>query len=428
MRTEARLDSSLAAWERARQVIPGGVSRDQLYMNPPFFATHGKGPYLFDPEGKRYLDFVNNYTSLIHGHAHPRTVEAIAEQARLGTAYGVPSALEATLATEIVRRLPGAEMLRFTNSGTEATMVALQLARHTTGRRRVAKFEGGYHGSHELVRVSVKPKSGGGPRERPEPVYEQGAEGFDSTDVLPFDDLGAVESIAHDKAAGWAALVIEPMQGSAGMLPAQLELLKKCRELADRHGFLLVLDEVMTFRHGGHGLQSEWGIRPDLTTLGKIIGGGLPVGAVAGPEKTMAALAPPNPDRIHHAGTFNGNPLTMAAGLATLADYDADAARELDSRGERIRSRLQEALAPLGITATGWGSMMNLHAAPHAPRSWRDVRASDQRRMEEIQRRLMQRGIFIAPRGMIVLSTVHTEEHLDELEGAVVAAADETAT
>lgn len=426
MQTESRIDSSRAAWERARRVIPGGVSRDQLFIDPPFFATQGNGPYLFDPEGKQYLDFVNNYTSLIHGHAHRPTTDAIAEQAKRGTAYGVPSPLEATLATEIVDRLPGAEMVRFTNSGTEATMVALQLARHLTGRKRVAKFEGGYHGSHELVRVSVKPRSGGGPRDRPEPVYEGGAEGFELTDVLPFDDLAAVESLAHAMGPTWAALIVEPMQGSAGMLPAAPELLHKCRELANRYGFFLILDEVMTFRQGGHGLQSEWGIRPDITILGKIIGGGLPVGAVAAPERIMSAIAPPNPDRIHHSGTFNGNPLTMAAGLATLGDYDLRVAAELDSRGERIRSRLQEALAPLGVTVTGWGSMMNMHATGEPPRCWRDVRASDQRRMEEIQRRMMQAGIFVAPRGLIVLSTAHTEQHLDELEAAAVAAARET--
>lgn len=416
---DAGVQSSRTAWERAREVIPGGVSRDQLYMDPPLFASKGDGAYLIDPEGKRLVDFVNNYTSLIHGHAHPATVAAISRQAALGTAFGVPSALEAELADEIVGRLPSADMVRFTNSGTEANMLALQLARHLTGRQRVAKFEGGYHGSHELMRVSVKP-SDGGPRDRPLPVAEEGAEGFDATDILPYDDPSAVEAIAKESANSWAALIVEPMQGSAGMLPAPEGLLATCRELADRYGFLLVLDEVMTFRHGGHGLQSEWRVRPDLTTLGKIIGGGLPVGAVAGPRRIMEALAPPAANRIHHAGTFNGNPLTMAAGLATLADYDGSAAMALDARGERLRSRLEESLAPVGLSVTGWGSMMNVHASANPPQCWRDVRDTHRDRMARIQRGLLETGLFIAPRGMIVLSTSHTEEHLDQLEAALV--------
>lgn len=420
--TGFRVHSSEAAWERARELIPGGVSRDQLYLDPPLFGSRGEGPYLMDPAGERRLDFVNNYTSLIHGHAHPATAAAIAEQARLGTALGVPSPLEAELARQIVDRLPAAEMVRFTNSGTEANMLALQLARHVTGRHRIAKFEGGYHGSHELLRVSVKPEDGG-PRERPTAVAEEGAEGFDLTDVLPYDDPAACEAIAAESGDRWAALIVEPMQGSAGMLPAPPEILAKCRELADRHGFLLVFDEVMTFRHGGHGLQTEWGITPELTTLAKIIGGGLPVGAVAGPRRLMERLAPPAPDRIHHAGTFNGNPLTMAAGLATLGEYDREAAVALDACGERLRSRLQEALAPFALSVSGWGSMMNVHARAETPRSWRDVRDSDRGRMGRIQLALLDRGVFIAPRGMVVLSTAHQEEHFDQLEAAFVGAA-----
>jgi glutamate-1-semialdehyde 2,1-aminomutase len=422
LKAKGHVDSSEGAWEQARQVIPGGVSRDQLFIDPPFFASRGEGPYLFDPAGVRHLDFVNNYTSLIHGHAHAGTVAAIVEQAKRGTAYGAPSELEAVLAREIVERLEAADMVRFTNSGTEATMLALQLARHLTGRTRIAKFEGGYHGSHELVRVSIKPEAGG-PRDRPEAVAEEGAEGFNLTDVVPFDDLDAFEQIAADRGDRWAALIVEPMQGSAGMLPAPPGLLQKCRELADRYGFLLVFDEVMTFRHGGHGLQAEWQVRPDLTTLGKIIGGGLAVGAVAGAASAMRALAPPAPNRIHHSGTFNGNPLTMAAGIATLNAYDEAAAKELDSRGDRLRSRLQESLAGTGLSVTGWGSMMNVHATPQAPKSWRDVRESDRARMAEIQRGLLKRGVFIAPRGMMCLSTAHREEHFDELEEALLALA-----
>jgi glutamate-1-semialdehyde 2,1-aminomutase len=422
---DEQLASSRAAWDRARAVIPGGVSRDHLFRDPPLFAAAGEGPYLIDPSGQRYVDFVNNYTSLIHGHCHPPTVAAISEQAQRGTAFGVATPGEAELAAEITGRLAGADMLRFTNSGTEAAMLALQVARHVTGRLRIAKFEGGYHGSHELVRVSVKPEHGG-PRGRPEPVPEHGSAGFELTDVLPYDDVEAVRSRAAASGDDWAALIVEPVQGSAGMLPAERALLETCLELAHRHGFLLVFDEVMTFRLGGHGLQSEWGIRPDLTILGKIIGGGLPAGAVVGPERLLRTLAPPDPDRIRHAGTFNGNPLTVAAGLATLRAYDRSAAVALDARGNSLRSRLQQVLAPLGLSVSGRGSMMNIHGTPTEPRSWRDVRDSDRARVDRIQRRLLERGFFIVPRGMIVLSTAHLDTHLDALADALVEIAETT--
>ena len=396
MTRSSQLDASVRAWEVARRVIPGGVSRDQLYQDPPLFASRGEGPYLFDPSGVRFVDFVNNYTSLIHGHAHPDTTVAIRDQALSGSAFGAPTALEAELALELVSRLDSVEMVRFTNSGTEAIMIALQLARFATGRLRIAKFEGGYHGSHDLVKVSVKPEDGGR-REAPDPVAEPGSEGFNLTDVLPYDDVSALERIAAVEGDHWAALIVEPMQGSAGMLLPAPDLLKRCRELAKHHGFLLIFDEVMTFRHGAHGLQSEWGLTPDLTTLGKIIGGGLPVGAVVGPERIMSGLAPPSPNRVHHAGTFNGNPMTMAAGLATLHHYDEKVGAALDERGDSLRSRLQRVVSPFGLSVTGYGSMMNIHGTSTAPKCWRDVRSSDRGRVAAIQRRLLKQGIFIAP-------------------------------
>ncbi len=424
--TGPRSASSEHAWERAQLLIPGGISRDQLFADPPFFAARGNGAYLFDVDGTPYVDFVNNYTSLIHGHGHQPTKDAIAGQLRNGISFGAPTPAEADLAEEILGRLPSADMIRFTNSGTEATMLALQVARFVTGRARIAKFEGGYHGSHELLKVSVKPEDGGD-RERPEPVPEEGSEGFDRTDVLPYDDVAGVELLAEESGDTWAALIVEPMQGSAGMLPATIELLQACRELASRHGFLLVFDEVMTFRHGGRGLQEEHGVRPDLTALGKIIGGGLPVGALAGRSDVMDALAPPRPRRIHHAGTFNGNPMTMQAGLAALTAYGTAEAQALDQMGERLRANLNRALREYGLSVSGWGSMMNVHGASEPPRCWRDVRNSDRERIAGIQRRLLDEGHFIAPRGMIVLSTAHTPGHLESLEATLVAAAREAA-
>jgi glutamate-1-semialdehyde 2,1-aminomutase len=368
-----------------------------------------------DVEGRRYVDFINNYTSLIHGHAHPQVTQAIAERAAEGTAFGVANELETQLGEAIVARLPGHDQVRFVNSGTEAIMLALQVARHVTGRRRIAKFEGGYHGSYDLVRVSVKPEGDAGPREAPRAVPEAGAGGLDLTDVLPFHDVEAVIEIARRLGSEWAALVVEPMQGSAGMIPAPPGMVARLRALADEMGFLLVLDEVMTFRHTGHGLQKALEVRPDLTALAKIIGGGLPIGALVGGAQVMAALAPPHADRIHHAGTFNGNPLTAAAGLVSLQLYDEEAAVELDARGQTVRQQLSEVLAPSQLSVTGYGSMMNIHGNQVPPGCWRDVSEGDPARVQRLHASLRARGILIAPRGMICLSTAHREEDLESL-------------
>ena len=404
------------------RLLPGGVSRDQLFTDPLIVATEGSGARFRDETGREYLDLVNNYTSLIHGHAHRPTVEAVIAQVERGSAFGTPNELEVQLADLLVSRIASAEMVRFVNSGTEATMLALQLARHLTKRARVAKFEGGYHGSHDLVRVSVKPHDGGDPL-RPVPEDEAGPAGLGLTDVLPFHDVSAAMDIAQSRGSTWAALIVEPMQGSAGMLPPPEGLLEAMREAANDQGFLLIFDEVMTFRIGGGGLQVETGVHPDVTALGKIIGGGLPGGAVAGRREHMAALAPPDSGRLSHAGTFNGNPLTMAAGLATMGEYTVAAARRLDEQGDALRRSLIRRLEPLGFTVTGAGSLMNIHATHEAPKCWRDVRSSDRALVLTLHHALRDRGIFIAPRGMICLSTALTDRDIATLEEDVVQSA-----
>jgi glutamate-1-semialdehyde 2,1-aminomutase len=415
--------STQAVWERARRSLPGGVSRDQLFTDPPLVIRSASGARLVDADGNQLLDFLNNYTSLIHGHAHPETVSAIVEQAASGTAFGAVNELEVELAEVILGRLPGADEVRFANSGTEATMLATQVARLITGRPRIAKFEGGYHGSHDLVRVSVKPVDGGDPL-APTPEPEPGAEGVQLTDVLPFHDVAAVKALAARLGRTWAAVIVEPLQGSAGMIPPPEGLLETLRQAADEHGFLLIFDEIITFRLGVGGLQEAFGVTPDLTALGKLIGGGLPVGAVAGKREYMAALAPPHEPRIHHSGTYNGNPLTMAAGLATLGAYDAAEIRRLNERGEALRASLLERLAPLGKCVSGRGSLLQVHLGTTPPRCWRDVRESGSPTAGlQLHQELRRRGFFVAPRGMFCLSTAHTEEDLTAFEEAVVAAA-----
>lgn len=413
--------STAESWHRrASRVLPGGVSRDQLFEQPPIIAARAAGSRIYDVDGIPYVDFVNNYTSLIHGHAFGPIVSAISRQVADGTAYGVPNTVEVALAEELERRAQGPRRVRFTNSGTEATMLAIQVARHVTGRSWIGKCEGGYHGSFDDVRVSIKPSEPAGPASRPEPVPEPGVPPRSLTRVLPYNDVEAFAALADEHGHEWACVVVEPMQGSAGMLPADEAFLFELSRQARRHGFLLVFDEVITYRLGLNGLQGRYGIEPDLTALAKIIGGGLPVGALIGRPDALDVLTPPNVGRLKHAGTFNGNPLTMAAGLATLEHYGSDEVSALNKIGEELRSSINAALSGHGFSATGIGSLLNLHRSPNPPRQWRDVCATDQQVVHEVQRRLRDRGMYIAPRGLVVLSTAHSDSEIAALETALV--------
>jgi glutamate-1-semialdehyde 2,1-aminomutase len=411
-------DASTEAWQRASRVIPGGVSRDQLYVVPPLVLERGSGSRVFDVSGREYVDFLNNYTSLIHGHAHPATIAAITARAPLGTAFGAPTPIEAELAELISGRL-GTDSVRFSNSGSEATMLAIQLARYATGRQGFAKFEGGYHGSYDGVRVSVKPDDYGDDARLPRAEVEPGADA-PHTDVLPFHDIEAMRAIGAERGANWAAVVVEPVQGSAGMLPAPAGMLEALVEMGRRLGFLVIFDEVMTFRLGEGGMQGELGIRPDLTALAKIIGGGLPIGAITGRRELMDLLSPERPRRLKHSGTYNGNPLSMAAGLATLRAYGRAEVADLNAKGERLRRSLATGLEPLGWSVTGRGSFLNLHDCSPAPVSWRDQYERSRGRTGPLTNALREQGFLLAPRGMACLSTAHTDAELADLQTAII--------
>ena len=299
-----RTPGSAALLDRAARVLPGGSTRTTTFSEPyPPYIVSGAGATLTDVDGNTYLDFLGNYTSLILGHAHPAVVAAVEAQLRRGSAFAAPTELEIELAEEIVARVPSIERVRFTNSGTEATMFALRLARAHTGRDVVARFAGAYHGTHDLAMAG----SLGVPARLGELVID-----------LPFNDMTAVERALAGQEREVAAIIVEPIQGVAGMVPADPGFLADLRAYTRRHGMLLVFDEVITFRVGPGGAQGVYGIEPDLTALGKIIGGGHPVGAFGGSAEIMDRLDARRPDALVHGGTFNGNPITMAAGLATL--------------------------------------------------------------------------------------------------------------
>src|SRR5438045_7839693 len=353
-------------YEQALQVMPGGVTRTSIYSEPyPIYAARGEGCRVWDVDGTRRLDLVVNYTALVAGHAHPAVVEAIQEQAALGTSFAAPNPPEVRLATELVERVASIEKIRFTNSGTEATMMALRLARAHTGRTKFAKVEGGYHGSHDLVQ---EPEVAG-------TLPDVG----EFAVVIPYNDAAGATAILDRHGAEVAAVIVEPILGSGGMIPADPEYLRALRAACDRHGSLLIFDEVISFRVARGGAQELYGIRPDLTTLGKVIGGGLPVAAFGGRADVMELLDPRRDPSIAQGGTYNGNPLGMAAGVATLTELTPDLYDDLNRKGARVCEELAEVFAShdVAVQVNGAGSMFALHFTDRPVVDYRSVAAAD---------------------------------------------------
>jgi glutamate-1-semialdehyde 2,1-aminomutase len=381
--------ASRALWERALGSLPGGNSRTTIFHDPyPVYLVRGEGCRVVDADGVERLDFINNYTSLIHGHCHPRVVEAVQRQAAELMSAAAPTELEIELAEAIRERLPSIERLRFTNSGTEATMLALRAARAFTGRSTIAAFTAGYHGSHEYAAAI----SGG--LGIPPAVAE-------TVVVAPFDDVDATRAALEPYLVDLAAVIVEPVQGAAGVRPASPAFLSFLRELTRDAGALLVFDEVIAFWIGYHGAQGRFGVTPDLTTLGKVIGGGLPVGAFGGRADVMELFDPRSGRPIGHGGTFNSNPLTMAAGLATLAELTRAERDRLDALD--LREKLADLLAAAGATFSHAGSLFALHLA--------DTPA--------LNLALLGHGILLTPRGMGCLSTPMTTAEIDAFVDAV---------
>ncbi|MEX1258662.1 MAG: glutamate-1-semialdehyde 2,1-aminomutase [Gemmatimonadota bacterium] len=416
MTRKARSPTS-GLWERALAVLPGGVNSPVRSFRSvggiPFFVERGEGAYLWDTAGNRYLDYVLSWGPLILGHAPTVVVEALEHQLSRGTSYGAPTEAEVELAERLVRLVPGIEMVRLVSSGTEATMSALRLARAFTGRTRFLKFSGCYHGHADPFLVAAGsgvatlglPDSPGVP-----------AAAVRDTAVLPFNDLEGVADLFRRDGDDFAAVVLEPVVGNAGLILPELGFLEGLREITARHGTLLVFDEVMTgFRVGLGGAQGHYGVEPDLTTLGKVIGGGLPAGAFGGRRDIMAMVAPAGP--VYQAGTLSGNPLATAAGNAQLAWLEEhDPFHGLANYGERLVSGLVEALGAAGVPATGAaiGSMWGIFFHPGPVRSFEEARGSDTERFARFHGEMLRRGVFLAPSPFEAgfLSIRHGEEEL----------------
>ncbi len=396
-----------AAWaERALAVLPGGNTRSVLHFEPfPFRVERAAGKLLFDVDGHRYVDLLGNYTAGLLGHSPEAVLKAAQRALESGWSLGSVHVDEVLLAELLVERFPSIEQIRFTNSGTEANLLALALATHHTGRRTIVVFEHGYHGG----------------------VLTFGAEP-DAIDVphdwllLPYNDVDAASDAFAEHGAAIAAVLVEPLQGAAGCIPGDREFLEVLRARCDEHGSVLIFDEVMTSRLSTGGAQQLLGITPDLTTLGKYLAGGLTFGAFGGRRDLMRAFDPSADGALGHAGTFNNNVASMAAGVAALTDVlTPDVLDATNARGDRMRGRLDDAFGAHGVPmcVTGAGSLMNVHGTAGPVRSAADLAAADDRLKELLFFVALDAGFYLARRGFIALSIEITDADVDGFVAAV---------
>jgi glutamate-1-semialdehyde 2,1-aminomutase len=406
---------SKALYERARKVLPEGVSYGIRYFEPyPFYTKRAKGSKLYDVDGNEYIDFWLGHTALILGHGAPAVVEAVKRQLENGTHYGTSHELEIEVAEQVVKMVPSAEMVRFTNSGTEANMYATRLARAYTGKDKIAKFEGGWHGGYDALHVGVKypfdiPESAG---------LTVGA--TQDTILLPFNNLDGVRNRLKNEDV--ASILIEPVLGAGGGVPAEKEFLKGLRELCEERDILLVFDEVITgFRLAPGGAQQYYGVTPDITVLGKILGGGFPIGALCGSKKIMERINSLIHERPHysfHGGTFTGNPMTMTAGSATLKILeDGRLIDKLNRLGDKTRKQLAEIFEErsIEVQVVGVGSIFNVHFTKDEVKDALTASRADRKRLLEYNLNLIANGVFILPTHNGALCTAHSNADIEKL-------------
>ena len=418
---------SYALTERARRVFAGGSTRLLAWLDPyPIYLSRGEGAYVHDVDGNPYFDLTNNFASLIHGHAHPRIVAAVTERVTLGTCFTLPTPADVELAELLLQRLEGADKIRFLNSGTEAVMMAIRAARAYTGRPMIAKVEGAYHGMYDHAEISLDsnpdtwgqtPKSVSYSHGTPEAVLAD-------TLILPFNDVEGAEAALKEHADRLAGVLIDPVPATCGMIPATPEYLAMLRRLCDELGAVLIFDEVVSFRYGYQGAQGVFGGDPDLTTIAKIIGGGFPVGAIAGKAEVMAVFDHSHGKPLAPAsGTFSANPVSMVAGKASMEMLDPEAFAHLQRLGDHARDMIGQAIRDSGFVGqvTGVGSNFLIH--PHV-RHITDYRSAwrapaEHKRMKALQHGMLKQGVFMAGTGSGFISTVTATKDLDHFGAAL---------
>ena len=394
-RYRLRTPASARYFEEARRYLPGGDSRSTLFYPPyPAVLDHGEGCRVVDLDGNRLLDFTGNHSVLIHGYVQPAVMDSIRRQLGKGTCFSGPTDVQLRLARHLVERIASVELVRFTNSGTEAVMMALRGARTFTARRMVAKLEGGFHGTSEDVMGTSHPE----------------------LVLLPADDARSAVSVLEQRGEEIAALLVEPVQGSAGMIPLEAGFLRAMREATSRLGIVLIFDEVVCLRVAYGGAEEHYGIVPDMTCLGRLIGGGLPLGAFGGREEIMALFDPSGgPPAIPHPGSYNANPVSLAAGLATLELLTRDTIAQLNRTGERVRAELKREFDEAGVPAaiTGLGSLFGIHLTNGPVRTVRDAARGHAGLRHRIFLGLYNEGVLLDPRGVGTLSTPIGEREIE---------------
>ena len=426
---QAHTTRSADLFERAQRVLPGGVSRNTVLRDPhPAYVDFGQGCRVTDLEGATRIDFSNNMCSLIHGHACPEVVEAVTEQLTRGAAFMMATESEVEYAELLCARIPSFERVRFVNSGTEALMVALKASRAFTGRPKVAKLEGAYHGGYDYAEVSQAPTPATwGHVDAPSSVplvHGTPASALTDTIIIPFNDTERALAILDRHADQLACVLLDLMPHRVGLTTADPEFVGAIREWTHRHGALLVLDEVITFRSEFHGLQSRYDIDPDLTALGKMIGGGFPVGGVGGKAEIMELMNPHGSRYLFpHSGTFSANPISMIAGMTTMRLFDEPAVARLNALGDRAREGIARAIADTGAAAsvTGSGSMLRVHMKASPPRNFREafLNPDEQQRLKRLLDHLFAQGFVMINTCTAALSTPMTETEIDALVDAI---------
>ena len=403
---------------KSKECFPGGVNSPVRAFKPyPFFTKSAGGSRITDEDGKTYIDYCLAYGPLILGHANPKVVREVSNQLTIGTAYGTPTENEIVLAKEVIRRIPSAEMVRFTNSGTEATMSAIRLARAFTKRDKIVKFEGAYHGAHDYVLV----KGGSGAATLPDSpgIPEDTTK---NTLSVPFNDEEALTELIERQGGDIACIIMEVVMGNVGCIEPKPGFLEFVRKITEENNIVLIFDEVITgFRLARGGAQDYYGVTPDLTTLGKIVGGGLPMGAFCGKREIMEMIAPQGP--VYQAGTFSGNPVSVRAGISTLRQLDEAFYRDLERKGNFLRGNIRSLIdeEEYNVQPVGLASMFQIYFNPAEVYNYEDAQKSSRKQFLRYFKTLLKQGVFIPPSQFECnfISSAHSMDDLQKTSEAI---------